>query len=177
MESFWCCSSQSCHVLHYFIHHLFTRRHSQRTFYFRFTNKQTATHSCWQKTPKVFFNSAENFTQSISLWFPLKWSWQPCCVIIFFARWMRRQQNGHVHMKRAGEGRSASLGSSLRSSFKPLSQAEWLTLGTRLALLTRLHTDHCCCPEQSTDELLRLWWTILQVVETPKVIWNSKLQR
>lgn len=59
-----------------------------------------------------------------------------------------------VHMKRAGEVKSASLGSSLWPSFMPLSQAEWLTLETRLALLTRLHTDHRRCSQQSADKLL-----------------------
>lgn len=124
----------------------------------------------------MFFNSAENFTQRILPCFPLKWSWQPCCLVIFFVSWMCRQQERHVHMKRAGEGRSASLGSSLQSSFQPLSQAEWLTLDTRPALLTRLHTDHCCFPEQIIDELLRLMNNNTSV-ETPEVIWNFKLRK
>lgn len=39
-------------------------------FHFRTMHVQTATHSCWQKTPKKFFNPAGDCIQSICRLFP-----------------------------------------------------------------------------------------------------------
>lgn len=46
---------------------------SHRSFCFGSMQIRTATHSCWQKTPKEFFNTAENLTQSMCHVFPLNY--------------------------------------------------------------------------------------------------------
>lgn len=137
---------------------------------FRTTDSNLAVGKRRNKLP---FNTAKSFV-STSFVFPCpclhlacKWTWQPFCYFILFMR-LNVQLWGEL------EEQIASLCASLQSSFMSLSLAQWFTSGPPLSLLTLLHTELCCCPQQHIDMLLRLWLKTVVYRQEVKEYTDSK---